>query len=270
MTNNNQNNCNDDISTALSPSPHVSMTVAEYNYYLKQHKHLPMMKKNQLSIFGIDLSKDNQNQIIVKSFIRSTVEKPVHLKTSPIVLSDQTGNVIARTVVDFTNLGTLPPKTSRPWTFVFPKEAIRIQNINMPSAWSLAFVTSAKHKLDLSDMGEKKISEFSKAKLEKIIQQAPLKKDEFSLMGLSAKQKDSGELTVTLLIRNGTRHNLQLKQLPLKLFDANGQHCAQGTFKLDHLTIKANTSKPITLVYPESSVLTKEMDLSRFSIQHVN
>lgn len=266
MTHKNHNNYNH-ISTELSPSPHISLTAEDYNYYEEQHKHLPKMKKNQLSIFGIDLSKDSKKQMIVKSFIRSTIEKPVRLKTSPIVLLDQAGNVIAKVIVDFTDLGVLPPNTSRPWTFVFPKETIHMQNINELSAWSLAFETSAEHKLDLSDMGEKTISEFSKAKLEKIIQQAPLEKDEFSLMGLSAKQKKSGELTITLLIRNGTGRDLQLKKLPLKLFDAHGKLCAQGTFILEYLTIKANTSKPVTLVYPESSILTKEMDLSRFSIQ---
>lgn len=268
MTHKDHNDYNH-ILTELSPSPNISMTAEDYNYYVEQHKHLPKMKKNQLSIFGIDLTKDSKNQMIVKSFIRSSIEKPVHLKTSPIVLLDQAGNVVARVIVDFSDLGTLPPKASRPWTFIFPRETIRLPNINKLSAWSLAFETTAKHKLDLSDMGEKTISEFSKAKLEKLIQQAPLEKDEFSLMGLSAKQKKSGELTITLLIRNGTGRDLQLKQLPLKLFDAHSKLCAQGTFILEHLTIRANTSKPVTLVYPESSILTKEMDLSRFSIQHV-
>ncbi|WP_440895377.1 accessory Sec system S-layer assembly protein [Amphibacillus sp. Q70] len=258
------------VSTKLSISPHIPVSDEAYDYYQEQQKKLPKMKRNQLSIVGLDIDKDQENQIIVTSFIRSTVEKPIHLKTSTIILLDQNSAPFAKVVVDFSNLGTLPPKTSRPWILTFPKESILQDDRNKLAAWSLAFERESKHKLDLSDMGKNTISEFSKAKLEEIAQKTPLEKNELSLLGLSAKRNESDELVTTLLIRNGTMRDLQLKQLPLKFYDAEGDISAKGTFKLAHLMIQANTSKPVTLVFPKSGIIKKQMDLSSWSIQHAD
>lgn len=258
------------VSTKLSISPHIPITEEAYDYYEEQQKKLPKMKRNQLSISGMDINKDQENQMIVTAFIRSTVEKAIHLKTSTIVLLDQNSVPFAKVVVDFTNLGTLPPKTSRPWILTFPKKSMLQHDRNKLASWSLAFEQQREHKLDLSDMGKDTISEFSRAKLEKIAQKAPLEKNELSLLGLSAKRNESDELVTTLLIRNGTMRDLQLKQLPLKFYDAEGDISAKGTFKLAHLKIRANTSKPVTLVFPKSGIIKKQMDLSSWSIQHVD
>lgn len=270
MTHNNQNN-DKGISTELSLSPHISMTNDTYDYYAEQYKNLPKMKKDSVSIHGVELSQGQQNELIVKAFIRSSIEKPVRLKPTSIVLLNQNEVVIANRMVDFTHLGVLPPNTSRPWQFVFPEENVFKHNKDQLAGWFLDFGRSREHKLDLTDKERDAISEFSQAKLQKIVQQAPsLEEDELSFMGLSAKQKESGELVTTLLIRNGTKRDLKIKQIPLKLYDAQKELSAQGTFKMAELVVKANTSKPVTLVYPASSILNKDMDLSSFSIQHAH
>lgn len=270
MTHNNQNK-DKGVSTELSLSPYISMTNDTYDYYAEQYKNLLKMKKDRVSIHGVELSKGQKNELIVKAFIRSSVEKPVRLKPSSIILLNQNEVAIASMAVDFTDLGVLPPNTSRPCQFVFPEENVFKHNMNQLSGWFLAFEPSKEHKLDLSDKEKATISEFSQAKLQKIVQQAPpLEKDELSFMGLSAKRKESGELVTTLLIRNGTKRDLKIKQIPLKLYDAQKELSAQGTFKMADLIVKANTSKPVTLIYPASSILNKNMDLSSFSIQHAH
>lgn len=180
---------------------------------------------------------------------------------------DKDHQVCAKATIQFDKLGILLPGTSTPWTIHFSKESFLHQAFDKLSSWSVAFDQSNEHRLDLSDMKEEKVSEDSKAKLTNIIQSQPLQQDELSFMGLSAKMND-GNLTVTLLVRNGTQKNLTIHQLPLKFYDASGELSAQGTFKLDKLTILANTSKPISLVFPLSSLLKNPINLSKWSIRH--
>jgi SLAP domain-containing protein len=127
------------------------------------------------------------------------------------------------------------------------------------------------HQLDTTDMEGANISEGSKAKLRKIVEQAPfLDKNELSFMGLSIRQNENDGITTTLLVRNGTMEDLQLKQVPLVIYDAAGDVAAKGTFRLAHLTIKANTSKPMTLVFPKNGIIKADADFSGWRIETVS
>ncbi|MGQ0514496.1 SLAP domain-containing protein [Bacillus sp. D-CC] len=86
--------------------------------------------------------------------------------------------------------------------------------------------------------------------------------DEMNFLGLQAARKENGDLHTTLLIRNGCKDNIQLEQLPLHIEDATGAVVVKGAFTLPNLEIKANTTKPWSFVFPASSILKEDMDLS--------
>ncbi|MUV37247.1 hypothetical protein JNUCC1_01053 [Lentibacillus sp. JNUCC-1] len=242
-----------------------------YHYYASHNDKSPKLKKDQLSLYGIDLSQLEDGSLQATALIRSTVHKPVRLKESEIVILDENGQPIARITENFSSLEALQPNTAYPWQFVFPPESIMGDEVPWDSnVWSLAFETKPAHKLDMTDEEKASISEVSLAKLRKIVEQAPaLDKDELSFMGLSIRQTKDDELITTLLVRNGTIQDLELKQVPLIIYDALGEAAARGTFKLSHLTIKANSSKPITLVFPKEALVKEKLDLSSWKIEHV-
>jgi len=126
------------------------------------------------------------------------------------------------------------------------------------------------HQLDLSGMQEDAISEESKARIEEIIQQASIGTNEMSLIGLSAKRNAEDGLEVTLLVSNGTRDDLEIKQLPLNFYDATEELAAQGTFQFAGYKVYANTSKPLTIVFPQSGIMKEAMDLTNWTIQKAN
>ena len=200
-----------DIITDLTFPPYFSIDEEKRSYLIEQHSNLPKMKKNQLQLRGIDLSINRKQQIVVTAFIRSTIEKPVRLKRSVIVLLNQELEPIAQTKVDFKKLGILKPNTSLPWTFVFPKNnSIQTETFKNKS-WSLAFKEKISHRLDLSDMKEKNTSNNTKVQLENIMLSSLSSKNELSLIGLSAKRNTNQDLEVFLLIQNGTMKNLEVK-----------------------------------------------------------
>lgn len=262
----NKNNNKNNISTKLSLPSHFDKN--DKKYYKDLHSRLPEMKKNQLSIQGVNMEVDSSRKIIVTVFISSTVEKPISLKPSNIILLDERLEVLASTQEDFIGFERLLPNTSRPWIIEFRKDDLNDWDKDRLKKWSVVFEDNLKHRLDLSDMDERKISKDSMDKLNKIIEEDPVEDNELKLVGLLAKFDKEKNLVVTLLIRNGTNKDLEIKQLPLKFYDGLGELSAEGTFKLRDLVVLGNTSKPISLVFPYSNIIKKDMELSKWSIVH--
>lgn len=257
------------MTTRLVFPPYFPKDKGKRQYFIEKHRNLPPMKENQLQLFGVGLTFNENQQIVVTAFIRSTIVKPVSLKMTHIFLLNQNLEPIAQKEEDFKELGILQPNTSVPWKFIFPEDNLFQVDLSEVETWSLVFEEEVRHQLDLSDMDEGEISEQAKNQLKEIIQQSSLDKNELSLVGLSAKRNKTEGIEVTLLIQNGTINNLEIKQLPLKFYDAAGELTAQGTFQLSDFHIRANTSKPMSLVFPKTSILKEKIDLTSWSIQHV-
>ncbi|GAA0439038.1 accessory Sec system S-layer assembly protein [Lentibacillus halophilus] len=226
----------------------------------------PKLKANQISIYGMELSKLKNNSFVATALIRNTVTKSIQFGPTTILLLGPDKEVIAKKEFDLGRLGDIPPNGARPWTLTFPTEDI-IQDMDTPHEWSLAFELKKKHQLDLEESWEQSIADETKANLEKVVENAqPLKPGEMNFMGLSAKRQDDGGLAVTILIRNGSDKNVNLEQVPLGFKDATDDEIARGSFKMDNFTIKTNTSKPWTFIFPASMIKQDDIDLSRWQV----
>ncbi|MGM8212724.1 SLAP domain-containing protein [Virgibacillus sp. W0430] len=259
---------NERIATTLFISPNDLTSKKMSNYYALHNNQSPKLKQNQLSLYGIEIIKQNDRTITIPALIRSTITKPVQLQSAPIVLLDKNGKVRAREIVNFSKLETLRPNTAQPWIFHFSTEST-ITNITCDkNSWLLAFEQKSKHRLDIRDLNRANVSAESIDTFNKIVDQAPpLDQNELSFLGLTMK-REAGGLKTTLLLRNGTSSDLELKQAPLIVYDATGDRVAKGTFTFSKLIIKANTSKPLTLIFPKSSIIKDRIDLTSWSVKH--
>lgn len=242
----------------------------EQMYFQKLHQELSPMGENELNITGVKLTITDTQSIKVMAFIRSTLEKPLLIEAAQITLLDKNLQPFAEKNKVFTTIDTLIPKTAHIITIEFSKSEIFAEkpDFELLESWSIAFKQDiqSQHSIDFSDLDEDKISAETKDWLNKMNQKTPLGENELSFMGFSAKQDKENRLLVNLLIRNGTKDNLTIKQLPLKFYDASGDLAAKGTFKMDNVTVRANTSKPLALVFPVSSILKEKLDLSSWKL----
>lgn len=239
----------------------------ERDYYKSLHKGLAKMKKNQINIQGVDF-KVNDKTIISTTIIRSTVEKEVNLKPAELLLLHKDLGEIARKREEFLGLGSLKPNTAKVWQISF--EDLKLIDFKKEDSnrLSIGFAVNMEHRLDLSDLDEEMISQAAKEEINRILKRLDLKSDNLILTGLAANFNENKDLETTLLISNGSNNNLEIKQLPLELYDGNKNLSARGIFKFENLNILANTTKPISLVFPRSSLLREDMDLSSWSIVH--
>lgn len=264
----NQPNNHDEelIETELSIPDDWNISNEDRYVFAFHNSQSPKLKVNQISIYGMELDQTEQGYLAT-GLIRSTVQQPIQFQPTVILLLGPDQEVIARKEFDLEPLGVIPPNRARPWKFHFKQEDM-LKTLDEPlKEWSLAFELKQEHQLDLEESWEKSIAEETKLKLQEIVANAkPLKPGEVNFMGLSAKLNDNGDLAVTILIRNGADKHITLEQIPLGVKDASQEEIARGGFKLDNFTVKANTSKPWTFIFPKSMIKKKDIDLSRWQV----
>ncbi|MBM7577883.1 accessory Sec system S-layer assembly protein [Jeotgalibacillus terrae] len=258
----------EEVTTALSLHPGSRVNDEEKYYYQFLNKELSPLKRNQLSLAGINLEQDEKSgAVAVTAFVRSSLKKPVTLGKTFLLLLSPEGERLARKEFDLAALGELPAESSRPWQFMF--EAGTVEKKDMPSEdWQLAFELKPKevpHRLELDEKWEQSLAVEEQEKLASFVKQTePPKPGEVNFLGLQQSRKEDGSLHVTLLIRNGSQKNIQLEQLPLVIEDAQGDVVAKGGFKLGPLSVSANTSKPWTFIFPAEMVKKPDADFSRW------
>ncbi|MGR9048615.1 accessory Sec system S-layer assembly protein [Halobacillus faecis] len=258
----------EEVYTELSLHPDWHLPEEETYVYRFYNSDLPPLKPNQVSVTGFDIQKKDQN-ILVKAFLRNSLQRGIHFKPTAILLLDKQGQLMARKQFDLTDVGLLPGRSSRPWIFSFHQKDFINDDTNIPvNGWKLAFETQTrKHSLDLEEAWEKSLDTEEIDKLEEYVSHiTPPKPGEVNFLGLQVTFSDEGNLHVTLLVRNGNEEDITLKSIPLVVEDATGKVIAKGGFKLNDLKVKAHTSKPWTFVFPKNKVNRDEVDLSRWKV----
>ena len=256
-----------EVKTRLYLPPQANISQEEKYYYQFLNNELPLLKENQISLSGIEVKTEN-GKIFVKAFLRNSLPKAIAFQEPiPLLLLGPEGEPLARQVFDLTVLEELPAESSLPWLFVFEESNVQVKEIPQTD-WKLAFELKKPkmpHALDLEESWEKSLAETGKEKLEQLVKSiTPPKPGEVNFMGIQAQLDENGALHTTLLIRNGSEKNVKFEQLPLIIEDASGDVIAKGSFKFDHLEVKANTSKPWTFIFPKELLLKEDIDLSKW------
>lgn len=259
----------EEVSTALSLHPAWDVPKEQQYVFSFLSNELEPLKPNQISLSGIDIELDDSTEAwLVKAFLRTSLSTPITLNTAELVLIDQNEKVVAVKEFDLAELGELPATSARPWVFVFEKPTLRGE---LPEkGWRLAFNVQSlvPHQIDLDPTWEEALSNEQKDGLNKIVDSLPKLHDrEVNFSGFQAKVQPDGTLAISLFIRNGHSQQITLEQLPLEVLDATGKVVAQGSFAIDQLQVKANTSKPWTFLFPKEMVIVKNPDFSKWTVR---
>lgn len=256
-----------DIDTPLSLAEDWDISQEQLYVFQFLSNDLEPLKQNQLSISGIDLEQDEQGNTVVKAFVRQTLDEAIELGEVELLLLDEKGELIASQRFDLSELGTLPARTARPWVFVFNKENVEVDEVPEEN-WTIAFNVESMmpHRLDLDEAWEKALSQEQKDSLAKVIEGLPkLQPKEVNIIGFQITEQEDQSLAVSLFVRNGHTKRINIEQMPLEILDANQKVVAKGSFDLAPLSVKANTSKPWTFIFPKEMVDLQDADLSRWT-----
>lgn len=260
----------EEVETTLSYHPSWRVSQEQEYVFRFLSNELEPLKPNQISLSGIEVDEEpGTNNWLVKAFFRSSLDETIQMSDAELLLIDENEEVIATQQFDLSELGDIPPKSARPWVFVFTKDNLTTET-RPTENWRLAFnvQSMAPHRLDLAESWEEQLSEEQKESLEKIVQDFPkLKPKEVNFVGFQVAVEEDGSIPASVFIRNGHSKDINLEQLPLELYDMNEDLVASGTFKLEDFTVKANTTKPWTFIFPKSLVKKDNPDFSSWVIR---
>jgi accessory Sec system S-layer assembly protein len=257
--------------TTLKFHPDWTMSEQEKYVYKFKHAQLKPLQKNQISISGTKLYDYNKGFVAV-AFIRNTLSKPIKFEEVDLILLNENGQAFAKKRFDLSPLGELPANGCMPWRFLFAEED-RLLDQDYSDHWTIAFELKKKghskqHSLDLEESWETIITNEQREKLKQVVSQLPtLKEGELNMFGISSEFDTEHNLSVTLLIRNGSQKTVNIQHLPLQLTDAAGEVVCKGGFKLSNFKVNPNTSKPWSFVFPSDLIQKKNPDFRSWKVQ---
>lgn len=258
-----------EVYTELSFHPDWEVSKEDRYSFQFLNQECPPLQPNQISLSGISLIEEKKNLYRVTAFIRSSLERPVRFEELILVLLDENEKLLGRKNFDLSEVGEIPPLSSRPWVFHFSNKDLFTENLPL-EGWKLAFLLTppeeeVKHALDLEQNWKMALPQEEQEKLEQLVTDlGPPNRGEINFFGLQIKKTENNDLQVTILIRNGSDRDINIEELPLVVEDAAGDTVAKGGFTLPPLTVKANTSKPWTFIFPSSLVLKEDADFSKW------
>jgi len=260
----------DIIQTELSYHPEWVVPKEQEYVFRFLSNELEPLKPNQISLSGIDIDLHEGNgDWLVKAFFRSSLDQPIKLGKVELLLMSQNDHITASKQFNLEELGELPARSDRPWVFVFDKQSQKVTDVP-GEGWKLAFNVQSlvPHQLDLAKAWEEALSGDQKEALKSIVASLPKLNDrEVNFSGFQAKPQENGSLAISLFIRNGHSQHITLEQLPLEVTDATGDLVARGSFTLESLEVKANTTKPWTFIFPAEMIQKQQADFSRWTVR---
>lgn len=231
---------------------------------------LEPLAEGNLSLAGVSLVPHDAG-IEVTAFVRNSSDRPVTLGEMTLVVLFGDQQLFTRQRFSLAEIGEIPPRSARPWSFVFEREHFLQVDVLLVN-WKIAFEMAQKkmvlpQKLELEESWIKALSDAQKQSLIELAKQLPpIKEGEVNIQSMQIRRDESGALHAMLLIRNGSAQSLSFEKLPLVLYDATGEIVAQGLFELDSLTVHPGTSKPWLFIFPPESVQKAEPDFSRWRV----
>jgi len=256
-------------SLSLHESWEEKLTAQEKYALSFMAQELPPLEAGNLSLAGISLVPHDEG-VEVTAFLRNSTDKPVRLgeMTLLILFGDQ--QLFTRQTFDLSELGEIPARSARPWTFVFKREHFLQVDVLLLN-WKIAFELAQKklvlpQQLELEESWIKALSDEQKNGLIELAKKLPpLQPGEVNVQSVSISRTEDS-LRAMLLFRNGSEQSLSIERLPLALYDAAGDKVAEGLFELGGLTVNAGTSKPWLFIFPQESIVKQDADFSRWKV----
>jgi accessory Sec system S-layer assembly protein len=260
------------VTTTLSLHESWESQLSEQEKYSLSFMALELepLQPGNISLAGTGLVPHDDG-IEVTAFVRNSTDRPIRLNEMTLVVLFGDQELFTRQSFDLSELGEIPPRSARPWAFVFAREHFLQLDVLLMN-WKIAFEMAQKkmvlpQQLELEESWIKALTDEQKTSLIEFAKNLPaLKEGEVNIQSVQIRRTESGALNAMLLIRNGSTQSLSFEKLPLALYDASGDKVAEGLFELGSLTVNANTSKPWLFIFPPESIQKEELDLSRWKV----
>ncbi|QOS98161.1 accessory Sec system S-layer assembly protein [Brevibacterium sp. JNUCC-42] len=111
----------------------ASLTDDQKKYFIELAKKLPELKEGEVNVQSVQAKQNDEGMIRTILLIRNGSTQNLSFEQLPLALFDATGEKVAEGVFQLKDF-VVNAQTSKPWMFIFPKESILKENVDL-SQW---------------------------------------------------------------------------------------------------------------------------------------
>jgi SLAP domain-containing protein len=256
-----------EVSTELSLHPAWEQHLdAEKKYTLRfLQAELPKMLEGTVGVTGFSLIPA-EGGVTVAMFFRNATAHPARFKNVSLTihLDDRP---FARQRFDLSELGEIPPYSSRPWEVFFPQESFLHDNFVF-TRWKVLLNLGKRvwpNLVELDAEMEARMTAKQKELLMALVKNLPpMRPDSVEFIGFDVGKTSDGRLVTAILFRNATDSVYNPPKLKIKVVDAARDVVASGTVDTSSVRVRPGTSRPWLIVFPAKSVKKPDADLRKW------
>ncbi|MGG3870911.1 accessory Sec system S-layer assembly protein [Brevibacillus laterosporus] len=117
-----------------------SLTNDQKKYFIELAKSLPELKEGEVNVQSVQAKQNDEGVIRAILLIRNGSTQNLSFEQLPLALYDATGDKVAEGVFQLKDF-VVNAQTSKPWMFIFPKESILKENVDL-SQWKVQLAQS--------------------------------------------------------------------------------------------------------------------------------
>ncbi|WP_341301664.1 accessory Sec system S-layer assembly protein [Lysinibacillus sp. FSL H8-0500] len=119
----------------LDPTWEEQLPAEQKEELAKIVKTLPKLNDTEVNFTGLQAKFINNGSLNVSIFIRNGHSKAINLEQLPLEIIDARGKQIAKGSFKMDPVLTVQPNSTKPWTFIFPKELVNPKGADL-SRWT--------------------------------------------------------------------------------------------------------------------------------------
>lgn len=231
---------------------------------MEELESFPPVDEGDVNVAGI-YTFDMGDYIEAKVFIRNGMNNPINFETVPFIITNSKDEVLAYQIFNLKELGTIPPKSARPYKLNFDKKNLKVDKIPADD-WKIGFDSRIKavNYADIEFEGlPESMSEENKYVLNSFLNNLPrVEKGQISFSKFNLALTPEGEFDITIVIRNGMNEDINIEKIPVKLKDENDNTVFAAEFSIQDLIVKSCKAKLINLKAQSNLTSTGTVDLN--------
>jgi len=118
----------------LDDSWKSQLSAEQQEYLEKIVSQLPELKQNEVNFTGFQAKFRDDRSLTVSLFIRNGSDRAINFEQLPLEIIDANGKRVAKGTFKFEPPLTVQPRTTKPWSFIFPAELVDADGADL-SRW---------------------------------------------------------------------------------------------------------------------------------------
>ena len=259
------------INTEISIHPDMEGSISKFQMECLEEEleSLPAIKEGELDV-NVDFFFDLGDRYEVSIFIRNGLSTGVNLEKIPFIVLDKDEKEVGRKIFNLREVGEIPARSVRPWKIYFEKDELNVEDINLKdlkivfdSRIKAAGVVNVKYENLPRGLSREKREQY-----EKFLKELPLLREgQVTMTAYDVYTDEDDGIAVELVIRNGRHNGVDIKRIPLSIYDNDKKLIASGTFYLEDASVDPISAKVYLFTFSKDELLREDYNLKNWTVQ---